>query len=141
MSQAPFHVEKEIVLDENEYNFDIYTYDAQGNRSIPVNISSEAYGESYAASLRNRVVSSFSYSGTTGTVSWYPMDTTLGAFETEVTYKKTSGEDVTVVTPVSENSTVLEDYDGGTVTYRTAFRPDETCVDIFYADPEEMTHD
>lgn len=141
MSAPPFQVQKEIALPENEYNFDIYTYDAQGNRSIPVNVSCESYGETYIASLRNRVVNSFSYSGTTGTVTWYPMDTTLGAFETEVTYKTTSGENMTVVTPVAETTTVLENYDGGAVTYRTAFRPDAACLDVFYAEPTTLEHD
>jgi len=47
MSGGAFRIEKEITLPENTYNFDIYTYDAAGNRSVPVNVSSKTYGEQY----------------------------------------------------------------------------------------------
>ena len=141
MSSAPFHVEKEIPLEENTYNFDIYTYDAQGNRSIPVNVSSESYGDDYIASLRNRLIKSFSYSGTTGTIEWYNMDTTLGPFESEVSYRTTAGVTATVTVSISETSTTLENYDGSPVRYITRFRPDETCVDVFVSEPVTVAHD
>ena len=45
MSGGPFRVRREIALPENSYNFDIYTYAAEGNRSIPVNVTGKSYGE------------------------------------------------------------------------------------------------
>ena len=110
MSGGAFRIEKEITLPENTYNFDIYTYDAAGNRSVPVNVSSKTYGEQYEASLTNRLVKSF--------------------------------EQVELLVPIGEMTTVLEDYDMvSEVEYTTFYRPDTLCVDVFRSAPSQMRLD
>ena len=46
MSGGSYWLKKEIALPENSYNFNIYTYDAEGNRSIPVSVTGKSYGTS-----------------------------------------------------------------------------------------------
>lgn len=139
MSHGPFKLEKEIVLPENTYNFDIYTYDAEGNRSIPVNVSSKTYGEQYEASLLNRMVKSFTVQNGQAVIEWWNIDTTLGPFETEVTYTNTAAEKVEIAVPVEETTTILENYDMiSEVTYATVYRPDTLCVDTFHSELSRM---
>lgn len=135
MSNGPFRIEKEIALPENTYNFDIYTYDAEGNRSIPVNVSSKTYGEQYEASLANRMVKSFTVQNGQAVIEWWNIDTTLGPFETEVTYTNNAAEKVEISVPVEETATILENYDMvSEVTYATVYRPDTLCVDTFHSE-------
>lgn len=76
MSGGPFRVRREIALPENSYNFDIYTYDAEGNRSIPVNVTGKSYGEQYKASLTNRLVKSFTLQDGQAVIEWWDIDAT-----------------------------------------------------------------
>lgn len=132
MSDGPFHVKKEIPLPENTYNFDIYTYDNEGNRSIPVNVSSKTYGDKYKASLTNRLVKSFTVQGGQAVIEWWDIDATLGPYATEVVYTDEQHAVVEKLVPVEEMKTVLEGYDMVTaVEYTTLYRPDTLCVDVF----------
>lgn len=138
MSDGPFKVQKEIELPEGTYNFDIYTYDAVGNRSIPVNVSSKTYGATYMASLTNRLVRSFKFDGSKGTMTWFNIDTTTGAYKSEVTYKTATG-DVTVEISVKDTVLELPGYDGVTpVSYVTVYKPDETCLDDFKTEAKTL---
>lgn len=132
MSDGPFQVKKEIPLPENTYNFDIYTYDNEGNRSIPVNVSSKTYGDKYKASLTNRLVKSFTVQGGQAVIEWWDIDATLGPYATEVVYTDEQHAVVEKLVPVEEMKTVLEGYDMVTaVEYTTLYRPDTLCVDVF----------
>ena len=142
MSGGAFRIEKEITLPENTYNFDIYTYDAAGNRSVPVNVSSKTYGEQYEASLTNRLVKSFAVQDGKAVIEWWNIETTLGPFETEVVYTNGSAEQVELLVPIGEMTTVLEDYDMvSEVEYTTFYRPDTLCVDVFRSAPSQMRLD
>lgn len=132
MSDGPFRVRKEISLPENTYNFDIYTYDGEGNRSIPVNVSSKTYGDKYKASLTNRLVRSFTVQDGQAVIEWWDMDATLGPYATEVVYTDKQHAVIEKLVPVEEMKTVLEDYDMATeIEYTTLYKPDTLCVDVF----------
>lgn len=140
MSAGRFVVEKQIALSEGSYNFDIYTYDAQGNQSIPVNAMGKTYGELYKASITNRLVKSFTEQGGQAVIEWWGMDATLGAYQTEVTYTNTQSVAVKLQVPLDEQRTTLEDYDKTSeVQYVTLYKPDATCVDIFRSGSDKAT--
>lgn len=139
MSGGPFRVRREIALPENSYNFDIYTYDAEGNCSIPVNVTGKSYGEQYKASLTNRLVKSFTLQDGQAVIEWWDIDATQGPYATEVVYTDKQHAVVEKLVPVEEKKTVLEDYDMATaVEYTTLYRPDTLCVDVFRSVPDRV---
>ncbi len=132
MSGGSYWLKKEIALPENSYNFNIYTYDAEGNRSIPVSVTGKSYGVQYKAAISNRLVKSFSVQNGRPVIEWWEIDTTLGAFATEVVYTDNQGAEVKMQVPVEEMSTVLDGYDmTSEVEYTTLYKPDALCVDEF----------
>src|SRR5690606_23728726 len=48
-------------LIEKSYEFETYSKDAEGNRSVPVTVFGTVYGESYRATLEPRAVNIFAY--------------------------------------------------------------------------------
>jgi hypothetical protein len=132
MSGGPQVLYKEIRLPEKAYNFDIYTYDAQGNYSVPVNGSGRSYGAKYRDLISNRLVKSTTYSALAGTIEWYPLDQTQGPIATMLTYTTTVDDEVTIPVPLDEQVTTLYDYKrGSTISYVTSYRPTADCLDIF----------
>jgi Domain of unknown function/Domain of unknown function (DUF5013) len=120
-------------LEENIYNFEIRTFDINGNRSVPVYISGKVYGERYQKSLVNRPVLKNEYLGYSLGIDFLSIDLTSGAFTTEIKYTTASNETKTVSVPVALNNVVLDNYKlGSSYQYRTLFLPDPTCIDVFY---------
>lgn len=132
MSGGSQLLDAEILLPEKSYSFDIFTYDAVGNRSVPVNVSGKSYGEKYRATIGNRLIDEFLMVDGVATIEWFQIDMTAGPVSTEVTYMNTSNQEVTVSVPPVEQTTVLNGYKAGTtIKYFTRFKPDERCLDIF----------
>lgn len=139
MSGGPFELKVEIELAENIYNFDLYTRDALGNRSIPVNVTAQVYGEGYQLQIRNRSISGAHMSGTSGVIEWYPMDITLGPLYSELTYTAVDGQTRTVRSSVTDEAVVLDNIDKSKpVTLVTLYRPEEICLDVFTTEPYEF---
>ncbi len=140
MSAGPFELVTEIKnLPENVYSFVLYTRDRQGNRSIPVDVVGQTYGEYYMAQIRNRPFEKAILKGTSVVVTWYSLDKTLRPIHTELMYKTTTGETKIVESPISDSETLLENVDiSKPLTYRTVYQPDETCLDIFETEYAEM---
>lgn len=129
-----------LPLAENMYNFEFFTYDALGNRSIPVHATGRSYGAAYKASLNNRLVNSAAIDGNQVDIVWRSIDKTLGAFATRVTYTDNNGAEQTVTTSVDQAQTVLEDYKKGSqFSAITLYRPDTLCIDTFYTIAEKYT--
>ncbi len=125
---------------ENVWSFTLYTFDAQGNLSVPVNKSGEVYGDKYLASLNNRLIESAELTDTGTVVVWGEAGYLDGLVSTEVVYTKTNGDQSTVFQEASdgESTMVLKDYKSGTkFSYRSLFMPDTMCIDTFYTDYDE----
>lgn len=123
-----------IPLAENLYNFEIRTFDAIGNQSIPVYSMGRSYGESYQKSISNRLILSAIADQTTGdvAVNWRDIDKTLGAFATDVIYTDTQNKERKIRIDIDDASSVLTDYKKGTAfKYQTLYRPDTLCIDTF----------
>jgi len=121
---------------EGLQSFTIYTYDKDGNRSIPVNKTGMSYGDRYKASLSNRGIS-VAQTGSDGVtkIDWLGMDRLTGVFATEVQYTNNSNQTVTIKVPIDATSTVLSNFKtSSSMKYRTLFLPDTSCVDTFKTD-------
>ena len=119
-------------LEEKSYEFDIYTSDGEGHRSVKVVVFGTAYGERYQESLYPRTVNTYKMEGEdTVAVRWLPADEleTL----TELIYTDSTGMEVTVNVPKIFSTTFLVNYRHG-VTYRSWYLPEETAIDSFPTD-------
>ncbi len=74
-------------LPENIYNFEVRTFDDEGNQSIPVYITGNVYGERYQESLGNRRYISHSLIGSNLTIDYASMDLSSGVIGTEIAYE------------------------------------------------------
>ncbi|MFD2967235.1 DUF4998 domain-containing protein [Sphingobacterium bambusae] len=122
-----------ISLPENLYNFRIHTFDALGNRSVPVYATGQSYGDAYKASLNNRlIISAIADQNDNVTIVWRDIDKTLGAVSTQVEYTDKSNSIKRINTPVGESRSVLPNYKPETTfSYRTLYIPDTLSIDTF----------
>ncbi|MCC9168185.1 DUF5013 domain-containing protein [Pontibacter sp. XAAS-A31] len=127
--KVPF--ERVFDVDEGVKNFVSYTYDAVGNRSVPVNAVGTSYGSSYRRKINNRLISSLTFNPNNTIINWETMDLSTGAQFTEIEYD-VDGETKHVVTPATQPTAVLEGLNKTTtIRYRTIFKPEATSIDTF----------
>ncbi len=125
-----YFVEK---VTEGVQNFVIYTYDAAGNKSIPVYKTGRSYGARYQASLFNRPIeSAFTDASGATKITWLGMDRLTGVFATEIEYTALSNVVKKIRTKIDDNTTSIADIKPGTgIRYRTLFLPDTISIDTF----------
>lgn len=128
-----------INLPENLYNFELYTYDQYGNRSVPVYASGESYGANFMSQLSNRALRGETVANSNGlTINFLPVDQTLGPIYTVVSYTDSNGREDTVHVDVNEESINIADYKYGTsFKYYTQYVPDTLCIDVFDSEISE----
>jgi hypothetical protein len=126
-------------LDEVTYTLYVKTFDADGNVSIPVEISGTPYGEVYIMSATNREISSalFNDDKTAGVITWDAKTSDL--VYSEVRYKTSSNETKTV--RILPEATVLNCPDakpGELFEYRSVFLPPKG---VDYVEKEWVTYE
>jgi hypothetical protein len=123
-------------LRETTYTFYVKTYDADGNVSIPVEVSSKAYGAAYQASLLPRPLLGLSAFVDRAELSWGVIDQTAVRFVLK--YRSSSGELHELLVPLDEEKTILRDYQlGSDFTMETYYLPTPTAIDEFVATDEQ----
>ena len=121
-----------INISEGIRPFTIHTYDAQGNKSVPVVVTGISYGNAYRRKISNRLIGSFEFEPGYTIINWEQLDPSLGAQYTELEYTD-SGKVKTLVFKPTEASIRLNGMDSTTtIRYRTVFKPDATSVDTFH---------
>lgn len=120
-------------LPEGNYSFVIVTYDKAGNRSVPLEVFGNTYGEKYQAQLLDRpVLTSQQKKNGEMFIVWGIADTAGGAFATEIKYVNLAGDTVHRNVDAIADSTFFQDYLTGTsYFYRTLFLPDSNALDMF----------
>jgi hypothetical protein len=110
-------------LDENTYTFHVITLDADGNASIPVEITGTPYGEFYALQASSRNIAGAVRDGDyNGIITWEAKTGDL--IYSEVRYTVSSGEKRTVrVLPNETVSTCPDAKPGEMFEYRSVFLP------------------
>ncbi|MGV3766247.1 MAG: DUF4998 domain-containing protein [Chitinophagaceae bacterium] len=120
-----------INISEGIRPFTIYTYDAQGNKSVPVVVTGVSYGSAYRRKLTNRILAGIEHEPGYSMMNWEQLDPSVGPQYTEVQYTD-SGSTRSVLVKPSEAAAVMPGMDTTTmVRYRTIFKPDPTSVDTF----------
>ena len=122
-------------LNEYVYSFTIYSFDANGNRSIPLAVNNaKVYGPLYTGGLLNRA-----YNGTTpyivnpdGSVQFnFNAPDTIN-ITTSIKYTNLTGNLVETQLAPGDNSITLRDYKAGTlVQYRSSYIPVLNAIDTF----------
>ena len=121
---ADYVFDEIIDINEGVQSFTLYTYDADGNKSVGYTVTGKSYGDRYRNTLYNRDIKSIVYDDAATTIYWDIVDPKLGPESMEVTYLL-DGEATTVISPASEATTVLPglDYANEGFTWRTIYRP------------------
>jgi len=131
--------EQILPMSEGLKSFSLYTYDAKGNKSVPVNATGTALGSRYQSSIANRVVTSAVTINTTTTINWVTAEVSTNPIFTELNYESSAGQK-TIKVPVSQDVTVIADVASAakTFTYRTAYLPPNS-IDTFYTSIQEVS--
>lgn len=118
-----------IPLNEGTYTFDVYTFDAKGNKSVKSSVQGSSYGIQYQSNIFNIEMKSSYYR----TIYWY--DSPQGACGTEVVYKDKNNSYKTIITPETSKTTLIPDFQyASEIKYRTMYIPQENSIDTFYTD-------
>lgn len=123
-------------LGDNIYSFDVFTYDALGNKSISVSTIGQSYGDIFESILNNRpIITANLNDNLEPEIIFGGMDRTTGVFRTEVTYVDAlTDEEKTVIVPIDSTNVTITNYKLGTVLKnRSLFLPTETAIDTFYS--------
>lgn len=127
-------------IDENTYSFMIHTYDNEGNKSIPIEVSGTVYGDKYRSLLTNRLLKSTYYDGRDLRLNWGDAaKTEVGIL---VNWKDVDGNLKTTEVDPKETETWLPSFDLKTpVTYSSTHLPDSLAIDVFQANANERMID
>lgn len=126
-------------LEEKRYIFQLVCLDEFENRSLPVELSANVYGEKYQAQLVNRSVRSTSID-VQGEVTITWGGAVDGAVAIEVSYTDLAGNSKLQSFPADLSTSTITDLkpDMG-YEYRTVYKPDSTGVDSFFTDYSRNT--
>lgn len=119
-------------LEERRYIFKLVCLDEFGNRSLPVELSANVYGEQYQAQLVNRSVGSTSID-VQGKVTIHWGGAVDGAVATEVRYTDIAGNSKLQSFPADLPTSIITDLKPNIgYEYRTVYKPDSTGIDSFF---------
>lgn len=115
-------------LPENDYLFEIVSFDGKGNKSVKEEVSAKVYGQTYVGSLLNRALKKATSMSGTAELYWgTPEQTDVGL---EIKYQDNTGSMKTVKVSKTDTLTLLPNYKNGEqFSYRTLFLPDSTAMD------------
>lgn len=125
-------------------NFTLYTYDAVGNRSVPVYTSATIFGDNYQDALQNRLISNaqMQFNGD-AKIDWADVNANDGVIGMQIKYTDMTNamRDTVIVSRAPTGlSSALPNYKPGIrFQYRTLYKPTPTAIDTFYTAFEEMS--
>jgi hypothetical protein len=120
-------------MPESITTFAVYTYDTDGNRSVPVYVVGKSFGDVYRRKISgNRLISTTRYLPNSTTITWEAVDPSLGAIHTELQYV-INGVTKDMVIPAAAESTVFEGLPNTSslIRFRGVYKPDSTAIDTF----------
>ena len=137
-----------LSLPEGTYSFDVFTYDARGNRSVPVSSIGNVYGQNYSLTLVNRTIrtaamfnkllgGTYDSRGTkdTALIDFYPAS--QGHVGVDLRYKNTVGDSVFRFIPATTvKDTLYKFKTGNAIIYRSLYKPEANSIDTFYSNFE-----
>jgi len=127
-------------LTEYTYTFVIYSYDAKGNRSIPIEVSNvKVYGDNYKQGLTNRYLNTAApYVLLDQGIVLNFLDADTINVGTSIRYTTKNNMDSTVSITADQSSIMLFNYLPGTKVYfQSAYIPTYNSIDTFYTSYED----
>jgi hypothetical protein len=129
-------------LNEATYSASIYSFTDKGDSSRAVTASQFIYGDSYTNTLVNRTASKIDKTDPKQIYLIFDKESNLprqGTFYpmqyTEVSYIKSSGDSNTVqLTPWDISVQMPDIKSSSEISYRTAYKPVQNSLDLFYTD-------
>lgn len=126
---------KEILIEnlpENIYNFEIYTFDKFGNKSVPTYLTGRTYGPRYEEGLNNRTISSLEAANENGDVNILWNDSILYSYDVKVSYADKSNVTKTIIVSNKDSYSLLKNIDvTKDVNVTTRFLPEINAIDTF----------
>lgn len=126
-------------LDEDNYEFNIYSKDEDGNKSIPVVVFGSAYGENYQSNLEPRAVNKVSFDETNAEIV-LALSSELQR-DTEFRFTDTNNTENIITVSAEDNQVILKNISlNNPISYRTYYVPtqavegEETSIDQFESD-------
>lgn len=129
-------------LGEYNYTFNIYSYDAAGNKSVGSVINNvKIYGNIYKSSLHNRpydIVDPGAYTSPTAVTLKFSMPDTIN-INTEIRYTDANGTvQHALLAPDSMTISIDSYQPGSTIYYRSSYVPVRGAVDTFTVDYDSL---
>ncbi|SIN64416.1 DUF4998 domain-containing protein [Chitinophaga niabensis] len=119
-------------LVEGAVTVEIRTYDAKGNRSIPVFTVGNAYGVQYESAINNRSATAMTVTKAGLNITWAAIATNSPF--TRLTYASTDGSTKMIRVPGANVNTLVADYRYGTkILVHSGYLPEPTAIDTFFA--------
>lgn len=120
-------------LVEATYSFKVLLHDNKGNTSVPVYVTSKAYGKNYEESLLNRSLQTITKnSNGSALLTWGVFESTALGVEVNYVTPANAKKQIYVKGSLATN-TISDIMSKSTVSYRTYFKPDTLSIDTFYA--------
>ena len=116
---------------------EIFTYDTYGNSSIMSEVPCAVYGDVYEKLLFNTKVKTAVLKNDVLTVTFAAsLEPTF--FASEITYMSSEGKNKTVLLKAPATQVKIDDFAGDHITYRSVYLPEETAIDYFYSESDEL---
>ncbi|MFA7141038.1 MAG: DUF4998 domain-containing protein [Proteiniphilum sp.] len=121
-------------LAEGTYSFDVFTFNGNGDKSVPRSVVGTVFGDSYGNSLLPRFMQSAFHDNNTLTITWGSSvgETSIGS---EIYYKSSEGKPMRTIADSLAETTVIADFVpelNPTISYRTIYVP-PMSIDTFYS--------
>lgn len=121
-------------LAEGTYSFDVFTFNSNGDKSVPRSVVGTVFGDSYGNTLLSRFMQSAFHDNNVLTITWgSPADeTSIGS---EIYYKSSEGVPVKLIADNLAQTTTIEGFVSElnpTISYRTIYVP-TMSIDTFYS--------
>ncbi len=138
---------KQIVsnLPEGPMTFNVRTYDAKGNKSIPMVVTGNVYGQSFQASVNqrgNRVVLATAYlQDGSAAIRWANVDAYVGVLGMQVHYLDAKNVQRDTIVPVRlvDQQTIIPNVGvKQALRYNTLYLPDTVGIDTFTVAQKEI---
>jgi hypothetical protein len=145
-------------IEEGSHQFDVYSKDANGNKSVVMTAFGVVYGDTYQSTLEARSIGTFALNSinNSASVSFNITDANNPALKpiekltrtTEIKYTNTSDVEVIKTIAAADNNIILDQIDiNKPVVYRTFYVPtgyddngDETTIDEFASNWKTYTY-
>lgn len=123
-------------INEGMHSFEMYTFDANKNRSVVTEAFGKVYGEEFRSEMSNRYIASCATTKENEVqINWEKADITYRSVTTEVRYEDNNGKIQNVAVNGDESVTNLPAYKAGRpLEYRTLIVPDSSCMDTLATD-------